>query len=74
MSNKIHFEKWYERFNRLSGDLYPGRYSRTYVGDLVETAKEVKTLARQKHSLIVAHNYVYPELKRLRTQWGIRSG
>ena len=63
MSNKIHFEKWYERFNRLSGDLYPGRYSRTYVGDLVETAKEVKTLARQKHSLIVAHNYVYPELQ-----------
>ncbi len=63
MNVKIQFEAWYERFNRLSDDLYPGRYSHEYVGELVETAKEVITLARQKNSLIIAHNYVYPELQ-----------
>ena len=63
MYNEIQFEAWYERFNRLGGDLYPGRYSREYVGDLVETAQEVTALARRKGSLIVAHNYVYPELQ-----------
>ena len=63
MNNKVQFEAWYERFNRLAGDLYPGRYSREYVEELVETAHEVRLLARQKGSLIIAHNYVYPELQ-----------
>jgi quinolinate synthase len=63
MGSEIRFEAWYGRFNRLAGDLYPGRYSREYVRDLVETAQEITALARRKGSLIVAHNYVYPELQ-----------
>jgi len=63
MSYEIQSEAWYERFNRLGDDLYPGRYSREYVGNLVEAAEDVKSLARRKDSLIVAHNYVYPELQ-----------
>ena len=54
---------WYEQFNRLAGDLYPDHYTKAYVTDLAATAREVGALARQKRSLIVAHNYVYPELQ-----------
>jgi quinolinate synthase len=57
------FDLWYERFNRLAGDLYPGRYSREYVQDLVEMGQEILALAARTRSLIVAHNYVYPELQ-----------
>jgi quinolinate synthase len=60
---KLTFEAWYERFNRFAGDLYPGRYSGDCVKDLIELGKAVKALARRKRSLIVAHNYVYPELQ-----------
>jgi quinolinate synthase len=56
-------DNWYEQFNRLAGDLYPGRYSREYVRDLVAIASEVRTLAQTEQSLILAHNYVYPELQ-----------
>jgi quinolinate synthase len=57
------FDSWYERFNRLAGDLYPGRYSRDHVRNLVHWGREVMDLAQRKGSLIVAHNYVYPELQ-----------
>ena len=63
MQNGIHFDAWYEDFNRFAGDLYPGRYTRDYVKDLVEAAKNVRELADRKSSLIVAHNYQYPELQ-----------
>jgi hypothetical protein len=63
VSDEIQFVAWYERFNRLADDLYPGRYSREYVRDLIERGREITALARQKRSLIVAHNYVYPELQ-----------
>ena len=63
MNQAAQFEAWYERFNRLAGDLYPGRYSRELVRDLVEMGREIRELARRKGSLIVAHNYVYPELQ-----------
>lgn len=56
-------ETWYDRFNRLAGDLYPGRYSRGHVKGLVELGQQVLELARQKNSSIIAHNYVYPELQ-----------
>ena len=74
MSHEFQFETWYDQFNRLRSDLYPGRYSRMYVGDLVGTAKEVVTLARQKGSFIVAHNYVYPELQEVADAVGGFSG
>lgn len=49
----------------MAGDLYPGRYSRDYVRILVELGREIIELARRKRSLIVAHNYVYPELQEI---------
>lgn len=63
MRNGIRFESWYDDFNRFAGDLYEGRYTSDYVKDLVELGKEVRTLADEKGSLIVAHNYQYPELQ-----------
>lgn len=63
MSNGISFETWYERFCRYAHDLYPGRYSRDYVKDLVGIAGRVQELARLKQSTIVTHNYQYPELQ-----------
>jgi len=63
LNETAQFELWYERFNRLAGDLYPGRYSRDHVRDLAEMGREIMELARRKGSLIVAHNYVYPELQ-----------
>lgn len=62
-SREIGFDLLYERLNSYAEDLFPGRYSRAYVRQLVEMAREVKSLARAKNSLIVAHNYQYPELQ-----------
>ena len=59
----IQLDTWYEDFNRFAGDLYPGRYTRDYVKDLVDIGRRVRELAEQKRSLIVAHNYQYPELQ-----------
>jgi quinolinate synthase len=65
MQNGTQYARWYEDFNRFAGDLYPGRYTADYVRDLVEIAKEVRELARQKGSVIVAHNYQFPELQEM---------
>ena len=59
----IQLDTWYEDFNRFAGDLYPGRYTRDYVKDLVDIGRRVRELAEKKQSLIVAHNYQYPELQ-----------
>ncbi len=61
--SSVGVDAWYERLNRLAGDLYPDRYTRARVRDLVAMASEVRRLARAKRSLIVAHNYVSPELQ-----------
>src|SRR3989344_4102788 len=53
--------KWYELFSRYAEDLYPGRYTREKCRELAEQAIEIKRLAREKRSTIVAHNYLYPE-------------
>ncbi len=63
MSEKVQFDRWYEDFNRFAGDLYPGRYTREFVQDLVEQGRKVLDLAREKDSAVVAHNYQYPELQ-----------
>ncbi|MEK7654274.1 MAG: quinolinate synthase NadA [Patescibacteria group bacterium] len=52
---------WYELFSRHAGDLYPGRYTPEFCRGLAEQALEIKALAKQKNSLIVVHNYLYPE-------------
>ena len=70
MQNGINFETWYEDFNRFAGDLYPGRYTRDVVKDLVEVGRQVQDAAKQKHSLIVAHNYQYPELQEVAREVG----
>ena len=63
MRESIELDHWYRLFNRFAGDLYPGRYTREQVKNLVAMGREVRALARQKRSLIVAHNYVYPEVQ-----------
>lgn len=70
MDNWIQVDSWYDRFNRFAGDLYPGRYTREFVVDLVEQAKEVKSLAAEKKSVIVAHNYQFPELQEVANNVG----
>jgi quinolinate synthase len=70
MARPIQFERWYEDFNRFAGDLYPGRYTRDFVKELVEQGRHVAELAKAKDSLIVAHNYQYPELQEVAEQVG----
>ena len=38
MNQPVQFDRWYDDFNRFAGDLYPGRYTRDFVRDLVEQA------------------------------------
>jgi quinolinate synthase len=52
---------WHEKFNRMAGDLYPGRYTEAHCLELAELAEEVGRLAQAKGSKIVAHNYLTPE-------------
>lgn len=68
--NGISFESWYEDFNCFAGDLYEGRYTSDYVKDLVAVGKEVRARADEKGSLIVAHNYQYPELQEVAQEVG----
>ena len=70
MPNGIDFETWYEDFNRFAGDLYPGRYTRGAVKNLVEIGRQVQEAARAKSSLVVAHNYQYPELQEVAEEVG----
>ena len=51
---------WHEMFNRHAGDLYPGRYTEEACRELAEQSLEIRALAREKQSTIVAHNYLYP--------------
>lgn len=53
--------KWFERFNRHAEDLYPGRYTFQFCWELAEQAIEIDRLAREKGSMVVVHNYLYPE-------------
>ena len=61
---------WYDTFNRAAGDLYPGRYTREYTSLLTDIARRVLELARDKRSLIVAHNYQFPELQEVAEEVG----
>ena len=61
MDVRIVAAQWYELFNRYAGDLYPGRYTPEKCRELAEMAVEIRRLAQEKQSVIVAHNYLYPE-------------
>ena len=63
METKLLAERWYELFSRYAEDLYPGRYTPAFCLELAEKAIEVRKLAAEKGSTIVAHNYQYPELQ-----------
>ena len=61
---------WYDLFSRYAADLYPGRYTREKCLRLAEQAVEIRRLAAEKHSTIVAHNYLYPEFHELAEKVG----
>ena len=61
---------WYDLFSRYAADLYPGRYTREKCLYLAEQAVEIRRLAAEKHSTIVAHNYLYPEFHELADKVG----
>ncbi len=61
---------WYDRFSRYAADLYPGRYTQAKCLQLAEQAMEIRRLAAEKHSTIVAHNYLFPEFHELADQVG----
>ena len=62
--------EWYEKFNRFADDLYPGRYTFEKCQELAEQALEILHLKKEKHSTIVAHNYLYPEFHEIADKVG----
>ncbi len=62
--------EWYALFSRYAADLYPGRYTREKCRQLAEQAVEIRRLAAEKQSTIVAHNYLYPEFHELADKVG----
>lgn len=56
-------DRWLDLFSRHAADLYPGRYTPAFCLELAERALEVRRLAAEKGSTVVAHNYQYPELQ-----------
>ena len=67
---RLPYERWYDTFNRAAADLYPGRYTREYTDNLVGIARRIGELAERKQSLIVAHNYQFPELQEVAAEVG----
>ena len=61
MNTAIQKGSWYELFSRYAEDLYPGRYTAAFCRELEEKAHLITSLAKEKHSHTVAHNYLYPE-------------
>lgn len=53
--------QWHGLFSLRAEDLYPGRYTLPYCVELAEESIEIRRLAKEKGSTIVAHNYLYPE-------------
>ena len=62
--------EWYDLFSRYAADLYPGRYTSDRCLELAEEAVEIRRLAAEKQSTIVAHNYLYPEFHELADKVG----
>ncbi|AWB11015.1 quinolinate synthetase [Thermodesulfobium acidiphilum] len=53
--------KWYDFFNKYAEDLYPGRYTHEMCKNLANIYLEIKNLKQKKDSIILSHNYLYPE-------------
>ena len=62
--------KWHELFSKYAEDLYPGRYTLNKCLELAEQAEEIRRLAEEKESTIVAHNYLYPEFHEIAEKVG----
>ena len=62
--------EWEQLFSRYAADLYPGRYTPAKCLELAEQAVEIRRLAAEKASTIVAHNYLYPEFHELAEKVG----
>lgn len=61
---------WYEKFSRFAEDLCPGRYTPEYTLYLAEMGLEIAEWAKKKQSIIVTHNYLYPEFHEISHQLG----
>ncbi|MFN8627189.1 MAG: quinolinate synthase NadA [Candidatus Binatia bacterium] len=70
MEAKALAQQWYELFSRYAADLYPGRYTWEKCLQLAEQGVEIRRLAAEKQSTIVAHNYLYPEYHELAEKVG----
>lgn len=55
---------FFQDFSFNAGDLYPGRYTPAVCDYLAELHVEILARAREKNSIVVAHNYLYPECHR----------
>lgn len=70
MSSRTLAGYFYENFSRYAEDLYPKRYTKAFCSELAEMAIEIKALAEEKHSMVVAHNYLYPEFHEIADKVG----
>ncbi len=62
--------RWHDLFNRFAGDLYPGRYTMAVCRELAEKGLEGRRLAREKHSVFLAHYYQRPEFHEIADKLG----
>ena len=62
--------KWHDLFSKYAEDLYPGRYTLNKCLELAEQAEEIRRLADEKKSTIVAHNYLFPEFHEIAEKVG----
>jgi quinolinate synthase len=70
MEAKTLAAEWERLFSLYAADLYPGRYTHEKCLELAAQAVEIRRLAAEKKSTIVAHNYLYPEFHELAEKVG----
>lgn len=62
--------QFYYKFSRFCGDLYPNRYNLETCERLARQSLEIERLRTRKQSIIVAHNYLYPEFHEIADRVG----
>lgn len=70
MDTKAVGSEWYDLFSRYAEDLYPGRYTHAKCVELAEQGAEIKRLAAERGSTVVAHNYLFPEFHEIADKVG----